>query len=510
MSRMSYIVAILSLVISFVFAAVCLLLYPLWKDVSNFLSTSFPVMLSAAILGGVCFAGLLYLLETRSFGHRWHYIVFILFDVIMVGLLAYLLDQLGTERAILIHNALTVLPYTLWFGAILLYLWFMPRSTALQSRPVIVGFLLLLSVSALVWFRLPFNLKLNSRPVVLIRQGGALVVWGTNMSATGEVTYSLDGEAVVSVTNQAHGLKDLGDRVVRVFVPFSPFPVSLHLTAASEGIKAIYPTSVKKTDKVSSESLELPFPAPGEPVSFVSFSDLHEQSKVYEGLAAHIPWEEMDLAVYNGDLLNSTVGPEQVTRSILGLPTGDRDLPRIFVRGNHETRNGSARLLDDWLLPVHGRWYQSFTLGNTFFIVVDGGEDKPDHDKEYGGLVDFSSYHQEQAQWLEGVLASQEFKTAQYRIVLLHIPLFGEDQAPPSFEPVASLLRSNKEIDLMLNGHTHEHGIFTPEETGLPYPAAFSGGPEADTAAAVLVNTDREGLQVKIMDINGQILDQTP
>src|SRR5574339_445477 len=105
MSRMSYIVAILSLIVSFLFAAICLLLYPLWSDISNFLSTNFPVMLAAAILGIVCFASALLLLETRSFGQRWHYIVFLLIDLIMIGLLAYLLYQLGPERTVLIRQA---------------------------------------------------------------------------------------------------------------------------------------------------------------------------------------------------------------------------------------------------------------------------------------------------------------------------------------------------------------------------------------------------------------------
>jgi acid phosphatase type 7 len=330
------------------------------------------------------------------------------------------------------------------------------------------------------------------------------------MTTTGEVAYSLDGKPVNTITSQSHGLKDLGDQVVRVFIPLPSSPSLLRLNATSEGIKAIYPTSVNKTGKVTSETLELPFPKPGESISFVSFSDLHEQSKIYEELSAQIPWEEMDLAVYDGDLLNSTIGPDQVTRAILGLPTGNRELPRIFVRGNHETRNESARLLDDWLLPENGHWYQAFTLGNTFFIVLDSGEDKPDNDKEYSGLVDFSAYHLQQAQWLEAVLASQEFKAAQYQVVLLHIPLFGEDKVPPSFEPVAALLRSNKEIDLMVNGHTHEYGIFTPEDSVLPYPAAFSGGPETDTAAAVLVNMDKDGFRVRIMSIDGKIVDQIP
>jgi hypothetical protein len=178
MSRKSYIVAILSLVISFLFAAICLLLHPLWADISNFLSTNFPVMLSAAILGGICFTGLLYLIETKSFGLRWHYVVFSILDLIMAGLLGYLLYQLGTERTVLIRQGLAALPYTIWFGAIVPYLWLIPRSAILQSRPILVSFLVLLTVSALVWLNLPFSLKLTSHPVVFIQEGGAMVAWG--------------------------------------------------------------------------------------------------------------------------------------------------------------------------------------------------------------------------------------------------------------------------------------------------------------------------------------------
>jgi acid phosphatase type 7 len=510
MSRMSSIVAVLSLVISFAFAAICLLLYPLWSDINNFLSTKFPVMLSATILGGISFAVLLYLLETKSFGQRWQYVVFMLVDLIMTGLLAYLLDQLGAERSVLAQQLRMTLPYAVWFGALVLYLWFMPRTALLQSRSVILGFILLLTVSALIWLNLPFSLKFTSRPVVFLRENGIVVTWGTNMTATGKVEYSLDGQPTEKIMNQTHGLKDIGDRVVRVFIPLQHSPTSMSLTAFSEGIKAIRPTSVDKSGKASSATISIPFPADGESISFVSFSDLHEQSNLYNQLAIHIPWDEMDLAIYNGDFVNSTVSPEQVTRSILDLSTGNRSLPRLFVRGNHETRNEAARLLDGMLLPEGGHWYQAFTLGNTFFIVLDGGEDKPDSDKEYGGLVDFSTYHQEQAHWLEEVLASPEFKSVQYQIVLLHIPLFGEDQAPPSFEPVASLLRVNQDIDLMINGHTHIAGLYTPGESGLPYPVAFSGGPEEETAAAVLVNTERGTLLVKIIDSNGIVLGQLP
>lgn len=510
MSRTAQIIAILSLAISFAFAAITLLLHPLWEDVNNFLGTSLPVMLSASIFGGICFAGSLYLLEIKGFGLRWHYALFLIADVVMIGLLAYLLSELGPERAVLTQQFTIYLPYVVWLGLIILYLWFMPRLSILQSRPSIVSFIAALAVSALIWRSLPLQFELTSQPVIFLQDGGAVVTWGTNMTATGEVEYSLDGEPTQTITNQTHGLRNLGDGIVRIFVPFQLAPLSMNLTAISEGIRALRPTSVNKTDKVASENISIQFPDSGDEISFVSFSDLHEQADIYEALASHIVWDEMDMAVYNGDLLNSTADAQQVTRSILGLATGSHDLPRIFVRGNHETRNKSARLLDNWLLPEGGHWYQAFTFGNTFFIALDGGEDKPDADKEYGGLVDFTSYHQEQAEWLKKVLSSQEYQAAQYRVVLLHTPLFGEDQAPLSFEPVAALLRKNSDIDLMINGHTHLYGIFAPDETGLPYPAAFSGGPETDTAAAVVVRMGNDMLQVQVIDINGIIVDQIP
>ncbi|MFT3894428.1 MAG: metallophosphoesterase [Anaerolineales bacterium] len=510
MHRKATIFTAFSLIIAFAFTAITLLLYPLWGDVSTFLSTNFPVMLAASIWGGLSSAALLYWLETKTFGRRWQYILFSITDVAMIGLLGYLLYQLGTERSVLRRQFIVALPYALWFGAIILYLWFMPRWKVLQSRKALVPFLIVLGVSALVWFNLPFQFEFTSRPVAFIQNGGVVVTWGTNMTATGQVNYSLDGSPAQTISHQTFGLRDVGDRIVRVFLPISSDPVSLSFTAASEGIRAIHPISMEKAGRLESETVTVPFPSKGDDISFVSFSDIHERADVYNSLAAHIPWNEMDLAVYNGDLLNSTVNPEQVTHSILGLSTGGLDLPRLFVRDNHETRNEGARLLDDWMLPTGGTWYQAFTFGNTFFIVLDCGEDKLDDHQEYGGLVDFTSYQKEQAAWLDGVLKSPEFQQAQYQIVITHMPLFGEEQEPPAFEPVASLLRNNQDIDLMLNGHTHIYGIFSPEESGLPYPVAFSGGPEMDSAAAVVVNMTANSPQVKIIDTNGTIVEQLP
>lgn len=509
MNRKTQLFHILSLVITFVFGSISLLLYPLWADIRHFLSTEFPVMLAAAILGWACFAILVRMMDRKTFGRRWHIVLFAVSDAVMVGLLAYLLHELGTERSVLARQAMTVLPYGLWFGAILLFLWFLPRWPFLGTRLARMGLLTLLATSALAWTLLPLRVRLTSEPVVFLQEGGVVVAWGTNMRATGEVTYHLDGQPEQTASNQTDGLRNLGEQIVRVAIPLEDLPASMELTASSEGIRAIHPTSVIQAGEAHSEMVRVAFPAPGEAITFVSFSDMHEQVDVYEQLAGQIAWGEMDLAVYNGDFVNSTVNARQVGRCILELPTGEVELPRVLVRGNHETRNEAARLLDDWLLPAGGHWYQAFTLGNTFFIVLDSGEDKSDTHREYGGLVDFASYHLEQAGWLEDVLASPGFRQAQYR-VLVHVPLSRAWPVTPEFEPVASLVRENTDIDLMINGHTHTAGIFLPEESGSPYPVVFSGGSEAETAAAVVAWMGRDGFGIKVIDSKGEIVEEYP
>ena len=53
---------------------------------------------------------------------------------------------------------------------------------------------------------------------------------------------------------------------------------------------------------------------------------------------------------------------------------------------------------------------------------MDGGEDKPDNDIEYLGTGAFDAYREEEAAWLRKVVASQEFKTAPFQVVVIHVP----------------------------------------------------------------------------------------
>ena len=102
--------------------------------------------------------------------------------------------------------------------------------------------------------------------------------------------------------------------------------------------------------------------------------------------------------------------------------------------------------------------------------VIDDIKDKPDSDIEYGGLGAYDAYREEEAAWLRETVASEEFRNASARIVLLHIPLgngtwHGNIHLEELFLPILN----DADIDVMLSGHTHRYS-FHPANDKVRFP----------------------------------------
>ena len=128
----------------------------------------------------------------------------------------------------------------------------------------------------------------------------------------------------------------------------------------------------------------------------------------------------------------------------------------MYARGNHETRGAYARNFSRYFAGSNGKFYYAFTYGPVRFIVLDCGEDKPDTDVEYSGLIDFDSYMLEQKDWRSREIDNPEFKNASYRVVISHIPFtkggwYGSERLREQLLP----LLEQAQIDLMLSGHKH-------------------------------------------------------
>ena len=485
---------------------------PLWEHVQERLGTDFPLMLIAGSAGALAclYAAWVRFAALRRSGRPWlHTAALGLCSLLILGGWAFLFDSLGTDKALVSRMLGLALPFLLFGGALAAVIWFAPGWPALRKGwlrgLLIAGFIL----AALLWLAWPLSVAITTPPVVFLGRDGLNVVWATNMRSANRLEFGGAPALGQATAPQEHGLRSLGERVQGAFLPLQPLEGEVYFKAISQGVRSVYPIDFANAGQAESEILHIRLPQPGQALTWVAFSDLHEQTGLTRQLAGHIPWKDLDLVVYLGDLLNSTTDEAQAAQSVLALPTGGLALPRLYARGNHETRGPGGRGLSDWLLPPGGEWYTTVQFGDIFFIVLDSGEDDPDDHAKYAGLVNFAGYHRQQAAWLEGVAASPEYQRAAVRIVLMHIPPFDPPAAEygPELQPVLESLK-RLEIDLVMSGHTHVPGIWLPAETGLPFPVTTCGGSSAEDMAAVWARLSASGLELKVIDVRGNILEQ--
>ena len=135
-------------------------------------------------------------------------------------------------------------------------------------------------------------------------------------------------------------------------------------------------------------------------------ADIHgcfEEAK----MAASYFGNKLDLLMLNGDYCEFG-GDEDYLRflSFVGDLTGGR-IPVILVRGNHDCRGKASEKYTDRLTANGKNTYYTFTAGRLKGIVLDFGEDKPDENKEYGGVNDFYYFRKRELDFLKSLKPSK-------------------------------------------------------------------------------------------------------
>lgn len=154
------------------------------------------------------------------------------------------------------------------------------------------------------------------------------------------------------------------------------------------------------------------------------------------------------------------------------------NIPFVYTRGNHETRGPASRELSNYVDSPNGENFYSFEWGNSIFLILDTGEDKPDTHPVYAGLADYDSYRNKQAAWAMQVVSSKAWRKAKHRVVC---------------------------------GHTHEPKL---ERAGLNhnFNMVVGGGPksEKENSNTTYIRVDIVGdkLHVALYDIDGKLLDE--
>lgn len=334
-----------------------------------------------------------------------------------------------------------------------------------------------------------------------------VVMWITNMPSYSWVEYGETtalGSKTHSVTN---GLVDAYNRINRIRLSRLKPGTKYHYRVFSKEIAGFEPYKLTYGATIQSDlySFTTPQEAP-ESVSWLMMNDIHDRPASIPFLAGMHPEKNYDFMFFNGDVFDYQTDEQQIVDHMLEPCTSTfaSEIPFLYVRGNHETRGKYRHDLHHYFSNPGKREYFSFTHGPAHIIVLDTGEDKPDDTEVYAGIVDFDSYRQEQAIWLEEVMKSKAFKKAKYKVVLMHIPTFysGEWHGTLHCREMFTPLFNKYGVDIAISGHTHQYGVHPPVAGQHNYPVIIGGGPKEGTRTLIKVEADAKRLLLTMLDDN--------
>ena len=343
------------------------------------------------------------------------------------------------------------------------------------------------------------------------------VVWFTNKECVSWIEYCGDDNFGVfptwggypQIAKSSHnGLIDANTKMHSIRIVNLKPGIKYRYRIVSKEILQYDPYEVIYGDSVVDEVLEFETLNPEKrSFSFGVVTDLHERASMLDTLLQNNPTDSLDMMFYTGDMLNWIGSEDRIFNGFLDVSVDHfaKEKPFILIRGNHETRGPNARELFSYFPHSSGKYYYSFSQGNVRFIILDSGEDKPDSHPVYAGLVDFDQYRTEQTEWLQKEVESQDFKKAQYKIVLVHVPPFSGSKGHGSKDMTEKWggILNNAGIDIVISGHHHRFNRIEPREGKNQFPVLIVG-----TDMIVKTDVSDKNLSFSVRDKTNKVVDQ--
>ncbi len=322
-----------------------------------------------------------------------------------------------------------------------------------------------------------YAVKIVNGPYLqLVGENSATVVWSTDVDALSWVEIAPDdgthfyAEARQKFFNAPMGKKRIG-KTHQVTVNGLEAGKTYNYRVFSRevlkvnGVKVFY-GEVTSSRVYKKEPFKIKtFKPDANSLKFTVVNDIHSNSKRLEAFLKKCA--EDDFILLNGDMSSTMDSPTQIFEGYLNTVTKSTysSVPVFLARGNHESRGEfSEGYLGLFPTPT-GKPYYTAKIGKFFFIFLDGGEDKTDDDVEYYGTADFDNYRKEQGEWLKTVLNSDDFKNAEKRIIVTHIPpAWGAWHGSVHFRKIFAPILREKKIDAIFSGHLHVHKFYPPDE----------------------------------------------
>jgi 3',5'-cyclic AMP phosphodiesterase CpdA len=177
--------------------------------------------------------------------------------------------------------------------------------------------------------------------------------------------------------------------------------------------------------------------------SFAVFGDNKNAAKDFDTLIDRVNQDNVSFAIADGDLVYDG-DKEKYAFFIKQMNRFEK--PCLTAVGNHDIKKGGRANYYD----LFGPFYYSFTVGESYFIVLD--------DADEHNLDPF------QMDWLEGELKkSRQYK---YRFVIMHVPLYdpresGEALGHAIQDPAAARelnsLFNRSQVTMIFASHIHRY-----------------------------------------------------
>ena len=208
------------------------------------------------------------------------------------------------------------------------------------------------------------------------------------------------------------------------------------------------------------------YPEKPREITFLVLNDIHERPQFMKELCKNVDLKKLDFVLLNGDMSNRIRSQKHIRDAYLDTCVSmfATDVPLFFNRGNHELRGEFADYLNRYFPTNNGKYYRLQHVAGVDFLFIDSGEDKPDADLEYCGIVECDQYREEQERWLRSL--QEEKKIGKYPIVVFsHMPPTLKNWHGPLHMQETLTPELNKmNVSVMLSGHLHRFDYQEPNE----------------------------------------------
>ena len=353
-----------------------------------------------------------------------------------------------------------------------------------------------------------------------LNQNGITIMWMVNNNSTSWVEYGKTEKLENKAIHSQSGMIDVNPGIQKVVLKELIPGTQYFYRVASKEVKVHQAYKVIYGDTLFSETYSFTTPSPTtQSYSFLAFNDIHSKPQFVNNIVKRE--NGFSFAMLNGDILGDINTKDEIEKNML-IPFSSyfaTGKPFFLTRGNHETRGSEARSLSKYVDTPTGNYYYSFTYGNTCFIVLDCGEDKPDDNQFYFGLADYDNYRMDEAEWLDREVKKPEFKNAQYKIVCIHMPITlqtpGEEKTghgPADCSAKFAPILNKAGVDLLLTGHTHRFKVIRQQKGVTNFPIIVGGAPlsEKDQTKTTytLVEVSKAGINCYLKKVNGEVIEE--